>query len=118
MSKASRQAKKDAELIALQDEFAEFVIAAARRCADGEWGMFDTNYSRSRDVLYGRLRSKTTLKLIELADRIEELRRECGAVESFAPLERFRFYSKCFGPNDPGEPKLARMLLDDLGIKA
>ena len=108
MSRTSRREKLDARLDSLQQEFTKILVNELRACAGGHWGIFGQN------DLSGH--SSTAKVLLARAAEIERLRDEIGYTESFRLVQRYYEYRQMRGPNAPGEPKLAKLFLEELGL--
>jgi hypothetical protein len=80
------------------------LVSALRACATGHWGVFGRNGEQWDE---GRA-------LITLGEEISELRKRLGYAQPYDLYERFVAYRRRRGSNDPGEPKLAQALLDEL----
>ena len=107
MSRSSRQSKSECRLAQLETEFVEKLVTALRECAAGRWGVFGQN-----DRVFS-VRSSGP-ELVALGEKIRELRAELGRLEVFEPYQRFLHYRAMRGPNIPGEPKLATLLLQEI----
>ena len=55
--------------------------------------------------------------LMDMMAEIDKLRKQLGFSETSAVCERFIAYRNLRGDNVPGEPKLAKRLLDELGVE-
>jgi hypothetical protein len=106
-----RQSAKDQRLSELESDFKPLLVRCLQICARGKWGLFgqhDTPEERRYDNWpeVGQLKT--------MAAEIQELRAEFG--QSNAIVERYIYYCSLQGPNDSGEPKLARAFLEELGL--
>ena len=110
MSRSTRRQKQEAQLRSVEDQFSTNLIAAWRECAGGTWGLFGRN-----ELLVGMSRPKIVDRLMEDGEEIERLRVELGFTEPFQPFKRFLEFRKMQSSNTPGEPKLAKQFLEELG---
>jgi len=111
--------KSEVQLRALEEQFSSDLVAALRECAAGRWGMFGRNDAVIQTLppsLREVLKSKTAGQLLEAGEEVEHLRRELGYTESFLPYKRYLECRRMQGSNAPGEPKLARSLLEEIGV--
>lgn len=116
MSRANRRANLELTLSALESEFHSALLDALKRCAGGVWGLFGQNDHatanlprRTRD----RLASPDAVNILDLGDKIERIRADIG-MPSYHLYQRFLEYRRQSGGNAPGEPHLARQLLDEI----
>lgn len=93
----------------LESEFDRSFISALKECASGRWGLFGQNEHLDRGVY---LRWGQALHVRQRAAQIHALREESGQPNPL--VERFLYYCSLRGANVPGEPKLARVLLDEI----
>jgi hypothetical protein len=118
MSRTSRQQRLVTRLHSRESDFQATLIEELRACAAGEWGMFGQNEG-AYATLGGRTRklvSSVEKDLLARATEIERLRDELGHTEPFPLSRRYREYRDMRGPNAPGEPKLAKLFLQELGL--
>jgi hypothetical protein len=118
MSRSSRLQTLEARLRLLESEFQAELVHALHACAAGKWGMFAQN-----ERLYAELGEQTrTLMssvekdLLARATEIEHLREQLGYADPFPLAQRYREYREMRGPNVPGEPNLAKLFLQELGL--
>ncbi len=117
MSKASRRQKTEAQLRALEDQFSADLVAALRECAAERWGLFGRNDAIAAEIpLLRSYYTDTAEKLIDQGEKIARLQRDLGYPEASGLFVRFLEYRQMHGPNSPGEPKLARQFLRELGV--
>jgi hypothetical protein len=95
------------QLTALEAEFNETLILCLKQCANGKWGLFGA-YERFPEAEQWAAWPEAR-RLHELAISIRELLAQSG--EKGALVEEFLNLRSMHGPNDPGEPKLARAFL-------
>jgi len=117
MSRHSRRTKQGAKLRELEREFERKFVNALRRCAAGVWGLFGQNseaLSQASPALTQRLASTEAAELLALGEEIQNLRLQIGIAEAFNLHARFMEVRAMRGPNIPGEPNLARNVLDEL----
>jgi hypothetical protein len=93
----------------LEAELDRSLISALKECASGRWGLFGQNERLDRG---GYLRWGQALHVRQRAAQIHALREEFGQPNPL--VERFLYYCWLRGANVPGEPKLARVLLDKI----
>jgi len=118
MSRASRRDKLEAQLRSLESDFRTKLVEELRLCAAGKQGMF-AQRDRFYDQLDDRTRELMSRAEIDLRSRtveIEHLRAELGYTEPFGLAARYRAYRDMRGPNAPGEPKPAKLFLEELGL--
>ena len=115
MSRASRRQKEEQKIRVLEAEFREQLIAALRKCAAGQWGLFGQNEPQANVAVRGS-HMQVGDELVHLGERIVSARTEIGESADFPLLSRFLQYRTMRGPNDPGEPKLAREFLKELNV--
>ena len=97
-------------LAELEAEFELSLIPVLKECAAGRWGLFGQN-EHSEGNKYLHWTAAEDLK--RCAKQIHVLRADFGQ-PNFA-VERFLHYCSLRGANVPGEPKLAKVLLDEIG---
>ena len=100
---------KEKRLDGLESDFEPLLISCLRECAGGRWGLFGQN-DASDVARYCQWDEAEQLK--EIANKIQELRAEFG--QPNAQVDRFLHYCSIRGSNVPGEPKLAKALLDEI----
>lgn len=104
-----RQPAKAQRLDDLESDFRPLLISCLRECQNGRWGLFGQNDS-AEGATYLAWKDGENLK--EIARQIRVLREEFGQPNPL--VERFLHYCSLRGPNDPGEPKLAKAFLDEI----
>lgn len=117
MSRASRRAGIELTLAGLEADFRRTLVDALNRCSAGEWGLFGQNETAIAALPRGareRLASSDAANLLELGDEIERLRAALD-LPPYAAFQRFLEYRRRRDANPPGEPKLARQLLEEIG---
>ena len=93
----------------LETDFERSLLPVLKECAAGRWGLFGQN----EHLEEGRyLRWPAAEDLRRRAKQISILRAEFGQTNSV--VERFLHYCSLHGANVPGEPKLAKALLDEI----
>jgi hypothetical protein len=100
---------KDQKLVDLECEFYPLLVCCLQEFADGRWGLFGQNDDKD-GAKY--LRREEGARLKEIALEIRSLRAEFGRPNPH--VERFLHYCSMSGANVPGEPKLAKTLLEEL----
>ena len=105
MSRATRLAKREADLASLEHTFRECLVVALSDAIGGAWGLFGQN-----DTIHCSVAAE---ELLSLGSEIGEARTELG-LGPFELLERFKWYRALRGSNDLGEPKLAVRLLAEI----
>ena len=107
MSRLRRRLKSELNVRALEQEFADTLLTALKKCASGQWGLFGC---------YDRLdiKSYEAETLLRLGEQISSMRKDLGETEPFQPYERFLKYRSLKSPNTHGEPKLAVRFLAEL----
>ena len=100
MSKASRHSKSEARLAQLETEFVEKLVIALRECEAGRWGLFGQN-DQVFSVRGGGPKSVNCVP-------------NSASFRVSTPYQRFLHYRAMRGPNTPGEPKLATLLLREI----
>ena len=93
----------------LETEFERSLIPVLKECAAGRWGVFGQN-EHLEESKYLRWPAAEDLK--RRAQQIRILRAEFGQTDFV--VERFWHYCSLRGANVPGEPKLAKALLDEI----
>jgi hypothetical protein len=104
------------QLEALEASYRDLLLAALRRCASGQWGLFAHNkraLSQLGAVARSRMGDPSVDELLELGSKIERLRNRFG-LESFPLHERFLLMRSSHNSNTLGEPKLAQQWLEEL----
>lgn len=96
-------------LKAVEDAYLATLKQALEDCAAGRWGLFGQQGLDHHD----RYRPAALDDLRRLAEEVAELRSRLG-YEPFAVHERFEGLRGRGDAHRPGEPKLARQLLDEL----
>jgi hypothetical protein len=96
-------------LASLESEFRSLLPTVLRQCAGGRWGLFGQNDhpDGSKYLFWSEAE-----QLKGIAGEIQSIRLEFG--ESNPQVERFLHYCSLRGSNVPGEPKLAKLFLDEL----
>ena len=97
----------------LEDELRPLLVSCLEQCARGRWGLFGQN-DQPGATRYLKWDEADHLK--EIVEEIQALRQEFGQPNPLC--ERFMHYCSLRGPNVPGEPKLARAFMDELGSDA
>jgi len=93
----------------LESAFRPLLLSCLEEGANGRWGLFgQTDYT----VAAKYLEWEAGQQLKEIALQIRSLRAEFGRPNPL--VERFLHYCSLRGANVPGEPKLARALLDEI----
>jgi hypothetical protein len=82
-----------------------------QKAAAGSWGMFGA-YLNTPGL--GPRANDDFRELNGLGDEIGKIRKNLGIIEEYRPYRRYREYCKRHGPNDPGEPRLAKEFLAEL----
>lgn len=117
MGRARRLERLERELSLLEAEFRLKLLAALEECAAGKWGLFGKNdevLAHESKQIRERLKSESATVLIEIGEKILEVRRQLGMTDQFALYERFSQLRASRGPNTPGELTLAQTWLDEL----
>ncbi len=89
-----------------ESEFEPLLISCLQQCANGRWGLFGQN-----DHLDPERHWPEAARLKELAVEIHSIRSKFGLPS--VHVERFLHFCSLKGANVPGEPRLARKLLDE-----
>jgi hypothetical protein len=107
MSRLRRRLKSEFSVRALEQEFADTLLTALKRCESGEWGLFGC---------YDKLdiKSYEAETLLRLGEQISAMRKDLGETEPFHPYQRFLEYRSLKSPDTHGEPKLAVRFLAEL----
>jgi len=100
---------KEQKLDDLEGEFRPLLVGCLQECADGRWGLFGQNDDKG-GAKY--LQWEEGKRLKEIAFEIRSLRAEFGRQNPL--VERFLHCCSLWGANIPGEPKLAKTLLEEL----
>jgi hypothetical protein len=94
----------------LEAEFELLLIACLRECANGRYGLFGQNdHLDPEHKIWDWAESR---RVLELADEIQTMGSESG--ETNLLCERFMHFRSLRSSNTLGEPKLAKLLLDEL----
>lgn len=105
-------------LEALEAQYRLQLIAALERCANGEWGFFGQNdraIAQMSPRASARLGRPHIQELLELGTEIESLRRKVGFREPFDLHDRLMRLRSTMAADSPGEPKIARQWLHEMG---
>jgi hypothetical protein len=97
-------------------DFQTKLVEELRSCATGKWGMFAQNEEVIAREGWTGAATSMGKDLLALAEKIEVLRNELGYTEPFALATRYIEYRAMRGPNTPGEPKLAKLFLEELRL--
>ena len=100
---------KEQRLDDLESDFRPLLLSCLDECGNGRWGLFGQNDS-AEAARY--LQWEDVQRLKEMAFQIRALRTEFGQPNPL--VERFLHYCSLRGANIPGEPKLAKTLLDEI----
>jgi hypothetical protein len=93
----------------LESEFRLLLPPVLKECAAGRWSLFEHNdHIEVSKYLYWP--EADLLK--SMAREIRSIRQDFGQTDPL--VERFLHYCSLRGANVPGEPKLARLLLDEV----
>jgi len=115
---STRRERLQRDLARLEAEFRERLLRALRACSAGAWGLFGQNDESYQAALGAsalrRFESADARDLTEMVTQIEHLRAHLGYAEPNQLCERFKAHRALRGPNVPGEPKLAKSLLEEL----
>jgi len=95
-------------LESLESEFRSLLPHVLKECAAGRWGLFVHNDGDGSKYLFWPEAEQLKTMAIEI-----RLVRESFA-ESNSDVERFLRYCSLSGSSLPGEPRLAKSLLDEL----
>src|SRR6266508_1164108 len=93
----------------LEADFKPLLFTCLRECANGRWGLFGQNDHLDPEHKY--LSWPEARSLLQMAREIQTLGSEGGRTNSLC--ERFLHFRSLRSSNTPGEPKLARMLLEE-----
>jgi len=107
MTKRSRIQRNRLE--ELESDFESWLTSVLKESAAGRWGLFGQNDSAGGDT-YLQWPAADAVK--SQAEQIHDLRKEFG--EPNPLVERFLDYCSLRGASVSGEPKLARLLLDEI----
>jgi hypothetical protein len=106
-----RDSIRQSRLDSLEAEFSSLLPGVLKECAAGRWGLFGQNdHSDGSKYIYW----PEAEQLKDMAREIKSMRSDSG--EPNEQVERFLHYCSLRGPNVPGEPKVARSLLDELEL--
>jgi hypothetical protein len=110
MAKADRLERLDTRRVELEDDYRAMLIAALRKTAAGQWGLFGHNKDRwttanAAPMIEG---------LCEIAETIDAMRDQLS-MEPFALHQEFLASRGPVPSSAVGEPKQARAWLDRLG---
>lgn len=100
---------KEQRLEDLESAFRRLLLSCLEECGNGRWGLFGQNDSTEAAKYLHREEGQ---HLKEIALQIRSLRAEFGRPNPL--VERFLHYCSMRGANIPGEPKLAKALLDEI----
>jgi 2'-5' RNA ligase len=106
------------KLDVMEAEYAALLKAALQKCASGQWGLLGQNDAALQQLgrhARARWSCPEADELLELGSQIERLRGRLGFAEPFTPHERLLRTRSLKGANTPGEPRLAREWLDEIG---
>jgi hypothetical protein len=98
-------------LAQVEAEFEPLILACLREAANGRYGLFGQNDHLDPEHRYWNW--PEAQHVIEMAEQIQALRSEAGESNSLA--ERLLYFRSLRGSNVPGEPKLAKKLLEEAG---
>lgn len=104
-----RKRPQDQRSDELEGGFKPLLISCLEQAAAGTWGLFGQYDSAEARRC---LNWPEADRLKEMASEIRALRQEFGQPNEL--VERFFYYCSLRGPNDLGEPRLARKFLDEL----
>jgi hypothetical protein len=102
---------KQHRLAQLEAEFEPLLLSCLQQAANGRYGLFGQNDHLDPEHQYWNWPEAE--RAVELAEEIRTLRSEVGESNNLA--ERLLFYRSLRGSNVPGEPKLAKEFLGELG---
>lgn len=106
---SKRSRIQESRLDELEAEFQQALIPVLKECAAGRWGLFGQN-EHLQEHRYLHWPAAEDLK--SRAKQIHILRAQFGQPNNV--VERFLHYCSLRGANVPGEPKLAKALLDEI----
>jgi hypothetical protein len=111
-----RLAGLERDVTIAEERYQTRLNAALKTCASGVWGLFGRNdAAHAASPIAASLRGFDAEELLALGQSIGRLRERLGYVETFALNERFLSHRRAAkDPNAPGEPKLARMFIEEL----
>jgi len=110
MNGSKRERIQQSRLDELESDFEEFLVSLLKECAAGRWGLFGQNDPLDA-AKYLYWPEAEALK--QRAHQIHALHEASG--QPNAMVERFLHYCALRGANVPGEPKLGKALLDEIG---
>ena len=114
MVSAKREAALERERQSLEAAYSAALLIALRDCAAGKWGLFGQNEGTLPASLESRLLPESAKRLAANGDELVTVREKLGFADLFGPMQRLAELRAERGPNQPGEPRLAQMLLDEL----
>jgi RNAse (barnase) inhibitor barstar len=107
---SKRSPIQQSRLAEMETDFERSLIPLLKECAGGRWELFGQNdHLEERRYLHW----PAAEDLRRRAQQIHILRAEFGQPNSV--VERFLHYCSLRGANVPGEPKLAKAFLDEIG---
>jgi hypothetical protein len=114
--RGSRQEKIERELAVAEADFLSKLLAALKRCAAGQWGLFDQNDhvdlpQRMVDQAYEQSGAR---ELMDLGREIQAFRTRLGIAEPFPLFARLLELRSRKTSNDLGEAKQAQAWLKEL----
>ena len=104
-----RRPSKEQRLDELERDFLTLLTSCLRECAGGRWGLFRQNEG-PESAKYLEWDEAEQLK--EIASEIQQLRAEFG--QPNLRVDRFLQLCSLRGSNVPGEPKLAKVFMDEI----
>jgi hypothetical protein len=104
-----RRPTKEQRLNSLENDFRPLLLACLRECADGRYGLFGQNDGAG---MAGYSEWDEAEELKEIAVEIREIRAEFGQPDS--QVDEFLRLCSLRGSNVPGEPKLAKVFMDEI----
>jgi phage/plasmid-associated DNA primase len=114
MGKKDRLEREERHLRLLETEFVKTLRENLETAAAGRWGVFGAHLNtpglgpRANDDFH---------EINDLGGEINNLRKKLGITGEFEVYRLYKEYCKRHGSNDPGEPRLARMFLTELGAE-
>ncbi|TPK64634.1 hypothetical protein FJV83_10730 [Mesorhizobium sp. WSM4307] len=114
MGSAKREASLDKERQSLEAAYTDALILALGDCARGRWGLFHQNSGIVPAHLEERHMPESAKQLERIGIELASVRERLGFADMFAPMQRLNELRAAHGPNQPGEPRLAQMFLDEL----